>query len=75
MPSRALVTAAAPALRALRPQVAALLAAGRAGEATTLVDAALLGGAAGIGRADLDLLVTARQVLADRRAARGKGAP
>jgi adenine-specific DNA methylase len=75
MPSPALVAAAAPALRALRPRIGALLSAGRLSEATALVDAALLSEAAGVAPVELDLLVTARQVLADRRAARGKAAP
>ncbi|MBA3743781.1 MAG: SAM-dependent methyltransferase, partial [Sporichthya sp.] len=65
---------AGPALRALRPQVGALLAAGRLHEATALVDAALLGEAVGVSATDLDHLVMARQILADRRAARGRGA-
>ena len=75
MPSPALVAAAAPALRALRPRIGALLSAGRLSEATALVDGALLIEAAGVGPVELDLLVTARQVLADRRAARGKAVP
>lgn len=74
VPSAALVTAAGPALRALRPAVATLLAAGRLHEATALVDAALLREAVGVSCADLDRLVMARQILADRRAARGRSA-
>jgi hypothetical protein len=74
VPSSALLEAAAPGLRALRPRVAALLAAGHLHEATALVDGALLGDAAGVGAADLAQLVTARQILADRRGARGRSA-
>ena len=74
MPSTALVTSAAPALRALRPRVDRLLAAGKLHEATALVDAVLLGEAGGVSVPDLDALVTARQFLAGRRAARGRGA-
>ncbi len=74
VPSAELVAAAAPALRALRPTVERLLASGRRPEATQLVDAALLGDAAGVPPADLAALVTARQVLAARRAARSRGA-
>jgi hypothetical protein len=73
MPSPAVLAAAAPALRVLRPRIGALLAAGRLHEATSLVDAALLGES--VSRTQLELLVTARQVLADRRAARGRGTP
>jgi adenine-specific DNA methylase len=75
MPSPALVAAAAPALRAARRHVTGLLAAGRLLEATALVDAALLGDALSVSAPDLDLLVTARQTLADRRAARGRTTP
>ena len=74
VPSTALIAGAASALRALRPRVGVLLAAGRLHEATALVDEVLLGEAAGVGVADLAALVTARQILADRRAARGRGA-
>ncbi len=74
MPSVATIAAAAPALRAIRHAVATALANRRLHEATALVDAVLLDEAAGVKAADLDLLVTARQVLADRRAARGRGA-
>ncbi|HUR75680.1 MAG TPA: N-6 DNA methylase [Sporichthya sp.] len=74
VPSPALLATAAPALRALRPQVGSLLAAGRLHEATDLVDAALLSGVAGVSATDLAHLVMARQILADRRAARGRSA-
>jgi adenine-specific DNA-methyltransferase len=74
VPSSALVSAAAPALRALRPQIETLLAAGRLHEATALVDEVVLRKVAGVGTDDLQALVMARQILADRRAARGRGA-
>ncbi len=74
VPSAALLQAAAPALRALRPQIGALLATGRLHEATALVDAALLGDVVGVSDTDLAHLVMARQILADRRASRGRSA-
>ncbi len=73
MPSAALLATAAPALRAVRPTVASLLRVGRLHEATALVDEILLGEAAGVRAADLTSLVMARQILADRRATRGRG--
>ena len=71
VPSVALVEAARNALSNLRPQMAALLRAGRLGEAARLVDGVLLVGELGMTRSQVRALREGHARLTARRVARG----
>lgn len=72
VPSPELLTEHADALRALRPQLGYALRAGQLEEAVFLVDKTLLVEGIGARRSAIKTLVSARQLLAARRVARGK---
>lgn len=72
MPSAALVTERAEALRGLKPAVARLLRAGRLLDAVELVDAALLTDSGRVSADDIDAVRRAREDLARRRTVRGR---
>jgi hypothetical protein len=71
LPSPAVVRSAAPALRGVRSQVAAQLAAGAVGRAVELVDEVLLAGACGLDGGQVAALRDAVRELRGRRLARG----
>ncbi|MEM7310285.1 MAG: N-6 DNA methylase [Planctomycetota bacterium] len=73
VPSLALLSSAAPRLRALRAPVTAALERGEVLEAVELVDQVLLTRELGVDARALDELRRARGVLFSRRTARGKG--
>lgn len=71
VPSPAVLDAAGPALRALRPQLGRHLRSGQLLDAVRLVDDVLLVGELGMRRPEVKALRKARDGLFDRRAARG----
>jgi len=72
VPSPAALRGAAPALRAVRPAVEAALAAGDAAGATALVDGVLLSERLGLNEKQITALRLARDLLGQRRRARGR---
>ncbi len=73
MPAPELLECVAGDLDALGPHVDDLLASGRLGDAVTLIDDVLLGGGARLSRSEIAAIRDARELLAARRKARGRG--
>lgn len=72
LPAPAVVEAAAPALRAVAPEVEAALLAGERTAAVRAVDRVLLSGTLGLSSERIEALRAARDILFQRRVARGR---